>query len=435
MTSSQPTALCAGSPVGRESVRRAHRSPEDRILSGVAGGLAEHLGVPTTWVRAFFILASLLGGMGVMLYGGLWLVLPLGAPLGTRSGPDAPGIEAASRQGRRPSRLRTARTDVGSVVALVAMGCGALLLGHVVWQGSFVFWPVVIVLAGVALLWWQADETQRERWIDADGRLSLRRAIVGDGDVASYVRLLVGLGLIATAIVLFGWQSGQPSVARDVVIAGALGFGGIALVLGPWFVRLATELSEEREARVRQQERADVAAHLHDSVLQTLALIQKQAGDGKAVATLARAQERDLRHWLYGDLTAGAETLAAALRAAAAEVEDTHGVPVELVCVGDVPAGERTTALVNAAREAMINAAKHSGAAKVDVYAELGEQRAEVFVRDRGAGFDADQVPEDRLGVRNSIVGRMQRHGGAAEVRASPGNGTEVRLTMQLEES
>lgn len=407
-------------------VRRAYRSPEDRILGGVAGGLAEHLGVPTTWVRAFFIVASLLGGMGVMLYGGLWLMLPLGLVPDA----DAPGLEAASRQGLRPSRLRNVRTDVGPVIALVVMGCGALLLGRTLWHGSFLFWPVVIALSGIALLWWQADETQRERWVDSGGRFSLRRAVVGDGGLASYVRLVVGLGLIVAAIVLFGVQSGQASVARDVVIAGALGFGGIALVLGPWFVRLTTELSQEREARVRQQERADVAAHLHDSVLQTLALIQKQAGDGRAVATLARAQERDLRQWLYGDLPPGVETVAAALRGAAAEVEDNHGVPVELVCVGDAPTTEHTLALVHAAREAMVNAAKHSHAPKVDVYAELGPRRCEVFVRDRGTGFDTGQMPEDRLGVRNSIIGRIQRHGGTAEVRTSPGNGTEVRLLM-----
>jgi signal transduction histidine kinase len=236
-------------------------------------------------------------------------------------------------------------------------------------------------------------------------------------------------------LLLFAVQTGRVGVARDVVLAGALGVTGLALVVGPWVVRLVGDLAEERAARVRTQERADVAAHLHDSVLQTLALIQKHSDDGRMVATLARAQERDLRSWLYGADTAAAGTVAGALRAAAAEVEDAHGVPVEVVTVGDdAPVTDRTRPLVLGAREAMVNAAKHSGAAKVDVFAESVGGRLEVFVRDRGRGFDAAAVPEDRLGVRNSIVDRMSRHGGDAVVRTAPGQGTEVRLSVRTEE-
>jgi signal transduction histidine kinase len=175
-----------------------------------------------------------------------------------------------------------------------------------------------------------------------------------------------------------------------------------------------------------------VAAHLHDSVLQTLALIQKNADDSRAVARLARAQERDLRSWLYGDSAATDTTVAGALRTAAAEVEDSHGVPVEVVTVGDTALVEQVRPLVLAAREAMVNAAKHSGADKVDVYAETTAGQVEVFVRDRGRGFDLDGVPEDRLGMRRSIIDRMQRHGGTAKVRSAPGEGTEVRLSMPL---
>jgi signal transduction histidine kinase len=222
-----------------------------------------------------------------------------------------------------------------------------------------------------------------------------------------------------------------------VVVAGVLGVAGLALMVGPWLFRLTGDLSEERAARVRSQERADIAAHLHDSVLQTLALIQKHAGDDRTVATLARAQERDLRSWLYGDEPPPDASVASALKLAAAEVEDAHGVPVELVVVGDTPASDRTRALVRAAREAMVNAARHSGAGRVDVYAECGPGTTEVFVRDRGRGFDEAAVPGDRLGVRNSIVGRMQRHGGTATVHSAPGEGTEVRLmvTSDVEET
>jgi signal transduction histidine kinase len=172
-----------------------------------------------------------------------------------------------------------------------------------------------------------------------------------------------------------------------------------------------------------------MAAHLHDSVLQTLALIQRQSEDPKAVQQLARRQERELRTWLYGE-EAAESSLKAALIAAAAEVEDERGVPVEVVVVGDSDTSEAVQALVRAAREAMVNAAKHSGADKIDVYAEVFDGVAEVFVRDRGQGFDLDAVAEDRMGVKGSIIDRMVRHGGRAVVRSTPGEGTEVRLEM-----
>jgi signal transduction histidine kinase len=240
--------------------------------------------------------------------------------------------------------------------------------------------------------------------------------------------------MLVVALLIFAAQTGRVSVARDVVVAGVLGVLGLAITLGPWLVRLVADLSEERAARIRSQERADVAAHLHDSVLQTLALIQKSAADPAQVARLARAQERDLRHWMYGDPGAAGQepTLAAALRSTAGEVEDSHGVPVEVVTVGDAPVTEELRPLVAAAREAMVNAAKHAAAERVDVYAEVAGRSVELFVRDRGQGFDPSAVPADRLGVRNSIVNRMERHGGSATVRSAPGEGTEVRLLMTM---
>jgi signal transduction histidine kinase len=307
---------------------------------------------------------------------------------------------------------------------------GILVLAHQVVGGFPFFWPLLMAVLGVVVLWRQADEAQRERMTDGSGRVGVWRAVVGQGGVAAYGRLAAGALLLAAALAVFAVQTRGLSSFRDVLTAGALAAVFLALILGPFLFRLAGDLSEERAARVRQQERADVAAHLHDSVLQTLALIQKSAGDGPTVARLARAQERDLRQWLYGETAAPEVSVAAALRAAAAEVEDAHGLPVEVVTVGDVPSAERTTPLVLAAREAMVNAAKHSGAAKVDVYAELGPDLAEVFVRDRGAGFDLDGVGDDRLGVRRSIVDRMHRHGGRADIRTAPGEGTEVRLSM-----
>jgi signal transduction histidine kinase/phage shock protein PspC (stress-responsive transcriptional regulator) len=415
--------------VGSAPPRRATRSSDDRLLGGVAAGLAEHLGVEVTPVRAAFLLSSVLGGLGVAMYAGLWMILPTDARFADR----APGLEAATRQGKRPTRPGKLE-DVGPLVALGAVALGVVVLVQTVLGASFLFWPVLLFVVGLAVLWRQADEAQRERWTDTTARIDPLRAVIGRGGVASYARLAAGIGLLVGALALFAAQSGEAGMARDVVVSGVLGVAGLALTVGPWLFRLAGDLSEERAARVRSQERADLAAHLHDSVLQTLALIQKHSADGRTVATLARAQERDLRAWLYGGDAQPDASVAGALRAAAAEVEDGHGVPVEVVTVGDAACSERTRPLVHAAREAIINAARQSGADKVDVYAETVGARLEVFVRDRGRGFDSAAVPEDRWGVRHSIMGRMQRHGGTAEVRTAPGQGTEVRLCMETRE-
>jgi signal transduction histidine kinase/phage shock protein PspC (stress-responsive transcriptional regulator) len=412
--------------------RKAYRSSDARILGGVAAGLAAHLGVETLYVRVAFLLTALLGGFGAVTYAGLWLILPTDAHLEQGS----PGLEAASRQGKRPGRTRRLE-DVGPLVAMGALALGLAVLARSFVGGSVLFWPVLLGVLGLAVLWRQADDAQRERWLDSTGRIDFYRAVVGRGGVASYARLAAGVGLLLAALVLFAvqtGQSGQIGVARDVVVAGVLGVAGLALMVGPWLFRLTGDLSEERAARVRSQERADMAAHLHDSVLQTLALIQKHAGDGRIVATLARAQERDLRSWLYGDRSPSDTSVAGALKAAAAEVEDAHGVPVEVVVVGDAASTDGSRALVLAAREAMANAARHSGADRVDVYAECSDRSTEVFVRDRGRGFDEDTVPDDRLGVRNSIRARMQRHGGTASIRTAPGEGTEVRLAFSDDE-
>ena len=421
--------MSTDAPPTSRAPRKAFLSTDERLLGGVAAGLAQHLGVEVIYVRGAFLLATAIGGFGAALYAGLWLTLPTDTHLEQST----PGLEAATRQGkRRPGRARRLE-DVGLLVALGAVAIGIVVLGRTLLGGSVVFWPVLLGVIGLAVLWRQADEAQRERWIDSTGRIDLVRAVVGSGGVASWSRLAVGVGLLVSALVLFALQtgqSGQIGVARDVVVAGALGVAGLALMVGPWLFRLTGDLSEERAARVRSQERADMAAHLHDSVLQTLALIQKHAADGRTVATLARAQERDLRSWLYDEEAPPDTSVASALKAAAAEVEDGHGVPVEVVTVGDTPVSERVRPLVLAAREAMVNAAKHSGADQVDVFAECTPQRVEVFVRDRGQGFDESTVPDDRLGVRNSIVDRMRRHGGSAAIRTAPGDGTEVRLTM-----
>ena len=425
MSSTHGTAVEGGAPPAPRSTRRAARDTQEPILGGVASGLARHLGVPVLWVRAGFVLAAFLGGFGVVFYAGLWWMLPSDQHFETA----APGIESATRGGRRPGRIRRLG-DVGPAIALAALGVGGIFLLEAVLGRGAIFWPLLIAVIGVALLWRQADEAQRERWLSTSGRIDPVRVVFGSGGWASYARVAAGFGLIVLALVLYAAHGGSLSMARDITVAAVLTVAGLAIVIGPWVYRLASDLSDERAERVRTQERADVAAHLHDSVLQTLALIQRSSDDPATVARLARAQERDLRSWLYAGDSTDERTVASALRGAAARVEDEYGVSVDVVTVGDCDFEEALRPVVHAAGEALTNAAKHAGTGKVDVYAEITGPAVDVFVRDRGRGFDPDQVAPDRHGVRHSIVDRMQRHGGSAEVRSAPGEGTEVRLHL-----
>jgi signal transduction histidine kinase len=410
---------------GYAAAPKAYRNADEGIVGGVAAGLAEHLGLPLIWVRVGFIAATVVGGFGIMFYAGLWMMLPVQAHFDDA----APGLAAADRQGKRPRRMLRL-VDYGPLIAIATIGLGLAILLAMITGAGGIFWPLALAVGGVAVLWRQADEAQRERWVDSSGRIGVIRVVVGSGGAAAYLRLIVGIVMVIGAITLVSVGGGGWSAARDVGIASTLGILGLAIIAGPWLIRLTSDLSEERAERVRSQERADVAAHLHDSVLQTLALIQKSAADPATVSRLARAQERDLRSWLFDSSGGDATTLAAALRTLAGEVDDTYGVPVEVVCVGDPPVTEDLRALVLATREAVVNAARHSGAAKVDVYAEARVDAIEIFVRDRGAGFDPDAVAADRHGLRDSIVERMRRHGGSAEVRSTPGSGTEVRLNQ-----
>ena len=406
-------------------VRRATRDSTDNYLGGVAAGLARHLGFAPIWARVGFILTGAMGGLGIALYAGLWMVLPTDEHFAG----EAPGLASATRGGRRPSRTRRI-VDAGPTIALGALAFGIVIMTEAMVGRGAVFWPVALGIVGVALIWRQADEAQRERWLHSSERMDPLRAMFGSRTWASYARVIAGGALILSALGLFALTSGRIDVAREIVIAGLLGVLGLGLTLGPWIFRLTADLGQERAERVRSQERADVAAHLHDSVLQTLALIQNNAHDPGAVARLARSQERDLRTWLF---SAGADeeaSIAASLRALVAEIEDAYGVSIELVVVGDVAVTDTVAPLVHATREAMTNAAKHAGAETIAVYAEVSPSSVEIYIKDRGVGFDPSAMAEDRQGVRGSIVSRMRRHGGTAEIRSRPGAGTEVVLGM-----
>jgi signal transduction histidine kinase/phage shock protein PspC (stress-responsive transcriptional regulator) len=417
----------AGAPAPTNvGVRRAVRVSEGAVLGGVCTGLAQYFGWPVLVVRIVFVVLALAQLFGVLAYGALWLLMPAASTV------DAPGLESATRTGLRPGGKPGRRSvDWGAVLALAALGTGLLWLVQTSGLGMSqqLFWPVAFACAGAALVWRQADTSAQQRWrAEAGGRIWLA-PFVARGGWPALVRVIVGLGLVGAAFGLVLARYSQLAELPQVLAMTLLALAGLAVVLAPWLHRSRTALNQARSEKARADERADMAAHLHDSVLQTLALIQRQAEDPKAVQQLARRQERELRGWLYAADVPEA-SLKAALTAAAAEVEDERGVPVEVVMVGDCETSDAVQALVRAAREAMVNAAKHSGADKIDVYAEVSDAEIEVFVRDRGKGFDIDAVAEDRYGVRGSILNRMTRHGGRASVRSRPGDGTEVRLEV-----
>ncbi|GAB2922512.1 PspC domain-containing protein [Streptomyces mayteni] len=427
--------LAAGGPAPEEPpLRKLYHSAAGRWLAEVARGLAGHVGLPASWVRLAFFVLAWANGLGVVLYAVFWFVVPLGVP---------ERQEAAAPPRRRHWKLarlhRPHRPDKRQLAAFLGMVCALSVLGaniQVPITGAYL-WPLLIIGTGAAVVWRQADNASRARWAAATKRSRWWPLVRG----------AAGATLVISGIVVFVVGVG-PGSAESLSVAAQASVAvvvGIALLLGPYLVRVVQELSEERTMRIRAQERAEVAAHVHDSVLHTLTLIQRNAENSREVARLARAQERELRAWLYKSAepsspAADAEdeeprTFAEAVRATVAEVEDHHGVPIEVVCVGDCPVDEALGAQLQAAREAMVNAAKYGGeGGPVRVFAEVEGRTVFVSVRDRGPGFDPDAVPADRMGVRESIIGRMRRHGGTARVRSTPGEGTEVELTMERTE-
>ncbi|WP_428954305.1 PspC domain-containing protein [Streptomyces sp. cg35] len=409
--------------------RKLYRSSDGRWLGGVARGLAGHLGLPVIWVRLVFVGLFMADGLGALLYAAFWFFVPLGVG---GVGTDRPSVltTETSSDGRR--RLVARRPDKGQILALLLMVVVAMIfVQNVNLTGNTKAYliPTVLVGAGVALVWRQADNARRARWAEVGRRkrtLSLARSAAGV--------VLVGAGVTGIFV-----TQGATEHLGSILQAALAVLVGIALLSGPYLIRMTQDLSEERLMRIRAQERAEVAAHVHDSVLHTLTLIQRNADSPAEVRRLARAQERDLRAWLYKPAAAEnpqePETVAEAVKRNAAEVEDKHGVPLEVVVVGDCPLDDGLSAQMQAAREAMVNAAKYGGeGGAVQVFAEVEGDEVFVSVRDRGPGFDLDAIPADRMGVRESIIGRMERNGGTARLRAVPDGGTEVELTMKRAE-
>ncbi|MGK0716334.1 ATP-binding protein [Leucobacter sp. W1153] len=427
----------------------------ERLVAGVCAGLAAHLGLPVAWVRIAMVVFALFGGAGALFYVWLWIFIPWD---------EDSGVEPMRRALTRPAGVMgsgatttagaTAATTVPSAtsapsaathfelaedpgvlaqqasprrhwpVAELLLGAGLLFagVGLVLAQLGVrlpleLLLPAIVVLVGVGLAWWQiADRDRPERY--------------------SVPRVLGALALVAVGVLMFFITAREPSVFTVIFAAFAV-LAGVALSLAPWLLRLNSELMAERAGRAREAERAEIAAHLHDSVLQTLALIQQRSDPGSEVARLARGQERELREWLFrgadGAPQNAGEAVDAELRSHAAALEHEWAVRFEIVAVGASGNVRVPEAIVSAAREAMLNAARHAGG-DVTVFIEVGPKSVSIDVTDRGPGVDITTLPDGRMGVRESILGRMERAGGSARVVSGPGGtGTSVRLFIPLD--
>lgn len=397
------------------------RDLDYRLAGGVAAGIAASRGRPdrVTAVRVVFVAVALISwGWAIPLYFLAWLLVPA-------AGRDA----SIAAKARHDSRGIALAFGLASLLAVILLFAGFL-------NDSFIDswgWPQVVSVGCIALIWRNAPPDEQE---------SMRRLVeplsgVG-GVVGERTRRATALRLTTASVLLVVGMGWLLSAHENLALLSPLGglvlvAAGVVLLLGPWWFRIARDLVDERQARARAEERAEVAARVHDSVLQTLALIQRRSDDPAAVIALARAQERELRSWLFegrapGDADAGSFT--DGIREIQRDVEARHGVPVEVVTVGDCPLSDGLSALLLAAREAVVNSAKWSGAPVISLFAEVSPENVEVVVRDRGKGFDPSVVPADRKGVAESIRGRMARHGGSVILQSAPGEGTKVSLKM-----
>ena len=371
-----------------------------RVLAGVAGGVADTLGVSEAYVRAAFLTLTSVWGLGAFVYLAVWLVT------------------YDKVEDKEPREIQTGQ----------ALGLGLGFVGLMSLFGFVGWWPsVAVVLTVAALAFGTAALT------DSSAPGPLAALIDPTSERPTRVRLLVGMGLLFGGLAVFATTVGPVFEFGAVFAAIVLTGMGVFVAFGPWVRKLLSDLASERNERARQEERAEVAAHLHDSVLQTLALIQR-SDDPSRMAILARHQESELRDWLFGTAPLdGVDLMSTALKSAAARVEEDHQIPIEVVTVGDHPIDATTKALVGAASEAMVNAAKHSGADRVSLFFESDDEQMAVYVTDQGKGFDPSTVGDDRKGLTQSVRARVENAGGKVKIDSEPGEGTEVVLTMPVD--
>ena len=401
------------------------RDPEHGVVGGVVAGIAARLDTDPVALRvAAVVLIVATGGALLVAYALAWALIP------TPDGATGISLPRLARGGRR--------WQLGAGVALLVLAALLVFRELGIWWSDGLVWPLVLVAGGIALLWAPSRAAPNS---EPPPVAALRDSTTDRPEAAadrrtSFVSLYrggFGIALVLGAALLVLSTNDALGPARDATYTVVVTILAVGLILAPFIWRLGRNLAAERAARIRSQERAEVAAHLHDSVLQTLALVQHRADDPREVAALARRQERELRSWLAGEDGDGGRTFVAALRAAAEEVEDAMRVRVDVVAVGDCDLDPGPEAVVAAAREALTNAAKFAPDGPISLYAEVTAEWIEAFVRDRGPGFDRDRVAADRRGVRESIVGRMRRHGGDATINSVPGAGTEIALTLGRE--
>ena len=388
------------------------------MIAGVCGGISDTTGIDVTLVRIGVVLLTLASGVGVLAYAMAWLLIPLDG--------DQDAIITRAVSDRRGIRIVVYVIPLLIAIQVVA---GGLHLGYL---GSFI-WPVFLA-AGVVILIRRNAGNEERVWIN-DDLLPMFRSGSDDSTRRSLV-LRAGVGVVIGVVGLFLLLDGHPTSATLLPLGGALlVVAGIVVIFGPWWIGLVRDLMAERQARALAEDRTRMAEHVHDSVLQTLALIQRSADDPRQVVRLARSQEHELRAWLFegrppGTIGQGVTTISEGIDLVQRQVEDDHGIPIHVVVVGDCPLDDRVRGLLDATREATVNAAKWSGAPEISVFAEVEAATATVFVRDRGTGFDPGAVPSDRQGVSRSIRDRMARLGGSADIRSGTGQGTEVVLSL-----
>jgi len=385
------------------------------MVAGVAGGLGPRLGLEPAVLRLAFVVMTVAGGAGVVLYLIAWLVS------GEEEGEEAP---------QEPMRAPSSPMRRVFALGLVVAGLLLLLRETTLWPGDAVMWSVGLGAFGSAILWTKGEDPTAGRLARFASHLPAAPAQALAG--LSRAKLALGAVLVIAGMATLLVANTSVETVRNLVFAVTVTIAGLAFILGPWISQLVRQLRAERHERIRSEERAEVAAHLHDSVLQTLALIQRSQTP-KEMASLARVQERDLRAWLYGRATqtaGGARMVSGALDEMAGRIERLHRVVVESVVVGDAAMDVPLQALVDAAGEAMTNAAKHAEVDVISVYCEVDEAEVTVYVRDEGRGFDAERRVPDRRGIAGSIIDRIERNGGVAAIRSKPSEGTEVHLVM-----
>ncbi|MGH2759213.1 MAG: ATP-binding protein, partial [Actinomycetota bacterium] len=386
---------------------RFARSRDDALFSGVAGGIGERLGVDPVIVRIAFVVLSYTGAVGVVAYLAAWSI---------------------SLDPRDPRAPRPRERSVSQAVAFGAIVLGVVLVlrSAGLWLGDPVGIPLLIAAVGAGVVYGGTGREGRPRWRPA----TFRESPPGR---PSLVSLLVGGGLVVGGVVWFLTINRSFQGIYAIVLAVGVTVVGLAIVFGPWAYRMLNQLGDERRERIRSEERSELAAHLHDSVLQTLALIQRNAGSPRKMASLARRQERELRAWLYGaPMATGPGRLEAAVHEMADGIEEAHEVSIEVVVVGDCALDDRTKAVVHACREAAANAARHSGSEEVSVFVECESGEVTAFVRDRGRGFDTS-IEQSGRGIPDSIRGRIERQGGTVSITSEPGEGCEVQIAMPIQ--